>query len=228
MRRWQVVGGAMLAAAAALLFAIALDPAWVRDLRGAGAGGAATPELRELVAAVGVNRATEPRLSGGFAWGPPPSVMRSGNAGRSLPPDVRIAIARIEKAAAEDPAPANLHALGAAYLVAGDLDAAVDTLRKAADVRPGEARIFSDLAAAYLTRASRRPADGDVASAIAAAERAVTLDAALPEAWFNLALARANAGENARAQEAWNRAAALEPPSSGWHDEAVRRVASQP
>lgn len=226
-RRLQLAGGGLLALAATALFVIALDPAWLRALRGGAAG---SPELRELVSAVGGNRLVEPRLSGGFAWGPPPIVLRSGNAEGSLPPEVRIAIARIEKAADADPTAAHLHALGAAQLLDGELDAAIATLRRAADARPEQARAWNDLAAAYLTRAGRRPVEGDVFNAIAAAERATTADASLAEAWFNLALARDAAGQTPQAQEAWRRAAALEPPSSGWHDEAVRRTqtASQP
>jgi tetratricopeptide (TPR) repeat protein len=224
-RRLQLAGGALLALAAAALFVIALDPSWLRDLR---RGGGASPELRELVAAVGGNRLVEPRLSGGFAWGPPPPVLRSGNAERPLTPDVQIAIARVEKAAGADPAPANLHALGAAQLLGGDVDAAIASLRRAADARPEQARIWNDLAAAYLTRAGRRPVEGDVANAIVAAERATDVEATLAEAWFNLALARDAAGQTAQAQEAWRRAAALEPATSGWHDEAIRRMQPAP
>jgi tetratricopeptide (TPR) repeat protein len=224
-RRLQVAGGGLLALAAAALFVIALDPAWLRDLRG---GGASSAELRALVSAVGGNRLLEPRLSGGFAWGPPPAVLRSGNVDRSLPPDVLIAIAQIEKAADADRTPAHLHALGAAQLLGGDLDAAIVTLRRAADARPEQARVWNDLAAAYLTRASRRPVEGDLTNAIAAAERATATDASLAEAWFNLALARDAAGQTAQAQDAWRHAAALEPASSGWHDEAIRRMQATP
>lgn len=223
-RRLQLAGGGLLALAAAALFVIAIDPVWLRDLR----GGGGSPELRALVSAVGGNRLVEPRLSGGFAWGPPPAVLRSGNASRSLPPDVLIAIATIEKEAAADPTPANLHALGAAQLLGGDLDAAIATLRRAADARPEQARVWNDLAAAYLTRAGRHPVEGDAANGIAAAERAIAADASLAEAWFNLALARDAAGQAAAAQEAWRHAASLEPASSGWRAEATRRAQPTP
>src|SRR5262245_32424727 len=113
--------------------------------------------LEELVASVGSSLPFEPRLSGGFSPAEPVRRRSAEPATTSLPPDARIAIARLEKAAAADASPTTLAAAGVGYLVSGDVDRAITTLEEAASVGKG-ATAWSDLSAAYLVKAHRVPA----------------------------------------------------------------------
>ncbi len=242
--RGTMLWGSILGMAAAVLLMLWLSPAWLRDLRDG--SGSTTQDLQALVTAVGKNRYVEPRLTGGFAWAPPPKVFRSANAdaGAALPLDVRVAVARIEQRVLTQPiawqTAQSLHVLGVAQMIGGHDDLAVYALDRAAEARPQDARVLSDIAAVHLVRATRgrgvapeamlkRPAprsdglQGDIRTALAAAERATAIDPTLPEAWFNLALAREAAGQRDRAQEAWRRAAALDQ-DPGWRTEATERA----
>ncbi|MGH9176165.1 MAG: zf-HC2 domain-containing protein, partial [Vicinamibacterales bacterium] len=90
------------------------------------------PELQALVAAVGTDRTIEPRLTGGFAYGPVRGAVRSGeSAPPVLSPDVRIAAAQIEKEATSRSAH-ELRLRGIVSLVTGDASGAVTALEEAA------------------------------------------------------------------------------------------------
>jgi Flp pilus assembly protein TadD len=133
-----------------------------------------------------------------------------------------------------------LHALGVAHVIEGREDEAVQTLERAVAANSKNARIWSDLAAAYLVNVARRGKDTspdtmsrvpptqnetphDAKVALLAAEHAITLDPSLPEAWFNLALAREAAGQRDRAAEAWRHAADLDR-DPAWRAEAASRA----
>ncbi|HUQ88611.1 MAG TPA: zf-HC2 domain-containing protein, partial [Vicinamibacterales bacterium] len=70
--------------------------------------------LTKLVTAVGTTRTFEPRLTGAFAYAPVRGPVRGSNFTTTLTPDVRIAIAEIEKEHAAEPVAAT------AALVAGE------------------------------------------------------------------------------------------------------------
>jgi tetratricopeptide (TPR) repeat protein len=174
--------GTGLAAAASLVVAVGTG---LRPWRPAD-----PPELRALVVAVGPERLIEARLTGGFAHGPLRGPVRSGDpSAPSVPPDVRIAAAQIEKIATAHPSASTLRMLGLADLVTGEIERAVPILEEAAGMAGAEARTFSDLAAAYLARAARTADRQDLMKALAAAERALGSDPRLAEAWFNRAVA---------------------------------------
>jgi CHAT domain-containing protein len=185
--------------------------------------------VAELARALGESRVVEPRLTGGFRYARFVRL-RAGDEGRSLdaqPAAVIAAVARIRERAEADPTPAALAALGVTYLVSGDAEAAVRALESAAAQAPSDARIQSDLAAAYLTRASRLDAPADLPRGLEAAEKATALPGAPAEAWFNRALAIEGLHLVEGARKAW--ADYLErDPSSAWADEARRRVAELP
>jgi tetratricopeptide (TPR) repeat protein len=184
--RWLTRAAALVAMAAALLFAVRVArPEWLLGPH------ADRPELRELIAAVAgqPTRPVEGRLTGGFKYAPPPSPTR-GPGDRDMPPDVRIAAARLEQAASGDqPAPGALADLGVALLTLGDVNKAIDALERAVAQRPLDARYQSDLAAAYLARARRQGSPADWQKALAASERALKANPDLIEAWFNRAVA---------------------------------------
>jgi len=96
-------------------------------------------------------------------------------------------------------------AFGVAYLALGSLDAAVDALEDAAQQLPDHASGQSDLAAAYAARAASDDRAEDWPRALAASDRAIALDATLPEPRFNRALALEGLYLSDEALDAWDR-----------------------
>jgi tetratricopeptide (TPR) repeat protein len=179
-----------------------------------------SPELQALVAAVGPDRTIEPRLTGGFMYGPVRGAVRAGEPSvATAPPDVRIAAARIEKEVGAHRTPDTLRSLGIAYLVTGDTTRAVPVLEEAADASSSDARILSDLSAAYLVRATHNNQPQDFARALSSAERAATFDPHVAEAWFNRALALEALSLRDQARDAWQKFLTVDS-TSGWADEA--------
>jgi tetratricopeptide (TPR) repeat protein len=199
--RWVTRAAALVAVAAALLLAVRVTrPEWLLGPR------ADRPELQELIAAVAgqPTRPVEGRLTGGFKYAPPPSPTR-GPGDRDMPPDVRIAAARLEQAASGDsPAPGALADLGVALLTLGDVNKAIDALERAVAQRPLDGRYQSDLAAAYLARAQRQGSQADWQKALEASERALKANPDLIEAWFNRAVAIEGAATSpGEVKQAW-------------------------
>ena len=203
---WKYAAG--LAAAAMLVFT-------VNVFRPFGASGDERL-LTQLVAAVGTERTFEPRLTGGFAYAPVRGPVRGAN-DISLSPDVRIAIAEIEKQYAAKPVAAT------AAIVSGDTNHAIEILEANAQLRPTDPKILSDLAAAYLTRAAAGGSPDDASRALAAANRALEIDRLMPEALFNRALALQMSGKTADARIAWQAYLTIDE-RSGWSDEARARL----
>ncbi len=207
---------AALATAAVLVAGVGLSLRW-----------AAPPtDLQTLVTAVGTDRTVEPRLTGGFAYGRLRGPVRSGTATTNVPPDVRIAAARIEKTANDLRTPQNLAALGLAYLVSDNPADAVAALESATRDAAENAAYWSDLSAAYVERARRERHLEDLAKALNAADRATRLAPALPEAWFNRALAiEGIGGLREEAKKAWDEYLKVDSRSE-WSAEARRHLAA--
>ena len=204
--------GGALATAASVMLAMQLD--WF-----GGRQSNHSAELRALVAAVGTDRTVEPRLIGGFVHAPLNATRAGGTAASGPSPDVRIAAAQIEKATGSSSSGEALHARGLAALVVGDVDRGVATLEEAVRTSPTDAQIHSDLAAAYIARASQRPERDDLQRGLAAANRALNLNRILVEALFNRALALERLSLNDDAREAWRAYLTIDD-QSGWADEA--------
>lgn len=197
-RAWTIAGGA-LATAALLAVAVLV----VRT--GFLTGGAKQPiELQELLAALAnePTRAVDGRLAGDFKYAPPPSALRGAQA-REVSPDVRIAAAKIEKAAGRNESAALQTALGVAYLAIGDLDKAIDVLEETSSRRSDDAGVQNDLSAAYFARGRAHNRPEDFPKALAAAERAIRSNPNLLEALFNRALALEALHLNDQARAAW-------------------------
>jgi len=203
---WQVAMSG-LAAAAMIVLAVNL---WSPR------GGGDQQALDQLVAAVGAARTFDARLTGGFAYAPVRGPVRGSN-DISLSPDVRIAIAEIEKQFATRPVAA------AAAIVAGDANRAISILDTASRNEPTNPRILSDLSAAYLVRAERTNSKDDASSALATANRALEIDRLMPEAMFNRALALEMSGLREDAKTAWQAFLTIDD-RSGWADDARARL----
>src|SRR5262249_43619255 len=136
---------------------------------------------------------------------------------------LRIAVARLEKQVAARRAPETLHGLGMAYLVLGDLNRAVSVLEDAAEQENPDARILSDLSAAYLARGSRNNSRDDLMKALTFANRALGVDAASIQARFNRAAVLERLGVAEQARDAWQEYVAVDP-RSPWSNEARGRL----
>lgn len=206
-------GAATLAAAAALVLALRID---LPDRNNQVA-------VQELVTAVGTDRVIEPRLSGGFAYGPRRTARGAEPVAFALSPDLRIAAARVEKETATQASALALHARGMACVLTANVDCAVTSLQQAASERPDDARILNDLAAAYLVRGDRTGDKNDLSRALATSNRALEIDRLLPEARFNRATALERLGMRVEAREAWQAYLTIDD-RSGWADEARARL----
>jgi tetratricopeptide (TPR) repeat protein len=151
--------------------------------------------------------------------------VRSGTPADRVGPDVRIAAARIEKRAEDRRTVRGLSNLAIAYLVTGDVERAVPALEDAAADVTTDARLLSDLSAAYLVRAARRNDTADLVLARTAAEGALRIDGRLPEALFNRALALERLSLIDEARQAWEDYLKVDA-SSGWASEAFSRLAN--
>lgn len=223
--RWRprtlvTFAGTGLAAAAALLLVVRVHPEWV-------GGAPRRAELVELAAAYehAPTRPAEGRLTG-FAYGPAPAVTR-GDARIDAPPDVRIAIARIEARAQQDRSLAALWQKGVAHLAMSEPADAVTTLESAATLDPDNAELQSDLAAAYIARGQNTRSTEDLNTALARADRALTLKPGLREALFNRALAL-DALRSSEAASAWQHVAEAEAGSPWAKEAATRRSFTSP
>jgi len=180
------------------------------------------PDLDELVRARGAYRPLEARLTGGFAYGAIPAP-RAGATVLDLSPDIRIAIARIEKNAATSNSEADWAALGSSYVVSGELDQALQVLEAAVATPLPDPAWLSDLSAVYLAVAQRSDRPELVAKALVAAERATRLNGRLREALFNKALALEAIHLTDQAEAAWTAYRDLDA-TSQWSHEALAHL----
>jgi tetratricopeptide (TPR) repeat protein len=211
-RAW-LYAGAGLAAAAAIALVVTSPQLFNRNQ---------ITDLHELVDAVGGNRRTEARLTGGFQWGAVPPIRRGDS--NALPVAIEAVATKLTQM--PDGGRAETVALkGVAALILGDSANAVTQLESAVARESGRARFWSDLAAAYLEAARTGGRSRGVDDALSAANRALQIDPALPEALFNRALALEQSGNFGAARTAWAEYLRVDP-TSDWAREAERRLAA--
>jgi CHAT domain-containing protein len=219
MPKWQVPATAALGASLAL---------------GIGCDSQPAPSRAELAAALGPCRPLEGRVVG-LAYAPYSDHPASSLARRDAIARVRR---RLEREAAQTgPGPSLARALlkitvrkweaAASLLSAAGAAAKRDLAADRRDRRPPgagiAAEIESDLAAVELAQAARDDDPRELASALAAATRAVRLQPELPEACFNLALAQERLFLVSHAATAWKRYLDLDH-ASPWAAEARRHL----
>jgi CHAT domain-containing protein len=136
----------------------------------------------------------------------------------------------LRDAAHDDAGPAARHALGRLYLAERQYDKAIDQFEVALKADPDNARLHSDLGAALLERGNNEPAgapDGqplaDFARSLEHLNRALALDATLPDALFNRALLYQSMKAPRQAADDWRRYLTLDP-NSLWAAEAQRNL----
>lgn len=99
---------------------------------------------------------------------------------------------------------------------------AIQILQGITEEAPADARVRSDLAAAYIVRAQRGERPEDLVQALGWADEAIRVDGSLPAARFNRALALEGLSLNEAAVKAWNEYLILDQ-ESGWAQEARQR-----
>lgn len=195
------------------------------------------PGIAELIDALAGRRPVEPRLTGGFAHAPCELIAEAGRllpraVCSPLPPPGTLEIAkissRLQRGASRVANGKELHAGGIAYLVVSSrgrktATVAVEALKAAAAQDPGNARILSDLAAAYFVRAHERDEPVDLVRALDVAAKAHNAAPDLPEARFNLALILERLHLRRLATSAWQEYREVDL-DSGWAVEARGRL----
>jgi hypothetical protein len=176
--------------------------------------------VETLTAVVGAERLIEPRLTGGFQFGP----VRTSVRGLEISSDDRLIAqaAALERRAAETGAPEALHASGMAQLLLGDVQGAIVTLAKLTRSAPDVARYQADLGAAHATLFLSGRAEAEATAATEALDRATTLDGSMAEPWFNKALVLEELGRRSDALQAWTHYLELER-DPAWRAEGERR-----
>lgn len=208
--------------------------AWVIGLVALGCdGGQQPPDVSALVRACAGQRTLAARLTGGFEHGPCEEAGDATRGGVGLPHcsrrfdestlfELSRLVQRLRSAAGPAADAATLQAAGVAELLVGAPDSAVRHLEQAVRRAPADARILSDLAAAYLTRAQALDDSRDLVRALGRSLDALRQDRGLREALFNKALALDALGLRA-AGAAWRDFGRSEH-SAEWRAEARARA----
>jgi CHAT domain-containing protein len=192
--------------------------------------------LDELVTTPGANRPVEGRLSGLPAFAPferkkvERDALRGGprrddenTDDGDLPAGLAAIAAAVVTEAAKAPSPASLRNVGFVRLFEKKPRRAVQSLEEALALAPDDARLKSDLAAAYVEDGLSREAPRQLARALTLADEAVAADGSLVEARFNLALALERLFLMTAARDAWRDYLTVDS-SSPWADEARKRI----
>jgi len=211
-----------LAAAAALVIVAAATFLIVRNSAGR------DPMQRLVSLASHTSRTVEPRLSGGFEWAPYRGPMRADV------PDAEAGRMQLTGAAGDAVAHADAdrgaeaqRVAGVALLLIERPNDAVTRLRAAAEKSPNDARTWSDLAAALDDAAIRMQHPSLHPEALAAADRALRIDANSAAALFNRALILEHLGLTSEARSAWERYLRVDA-SSPWANEAREHLRQLP
>lgn len=144
---------------------------------------------------------------------------------RKIAPDVR-ALSRLRQVTAslgEQSTADRLSTIGLALLLMERPEQAMPKLQEAARLAPWDAWRRSDLAADYLAIAELADKPVYRLQALAAADQALAVDAGLPEALFNRALALESLSLGTAAMTAWRRYLQVDP-SSAWAAQVRERL----
>jgi len=190
---------------------------------------------RRLAEAVGAHRVVQARLTGGYQYAPCRNAREPNDSlvigvlcveptpsqwpeGRALS---KLAVEL--KPSAGGPSGAHRHAVGAWNIIWRNADAALAELRAGAALDASNARVQSDLAAAFLLHAELRQDPLSVLDAYTANDSALKLDPRLVEALFNRAVILERLHLTELAASHWRAYIAVDG-ESPWGDEARTRL----
>lgn len=214
--RHSFVARHLLPMAAALIVGVGAVALW----RQTNVAGSYEESVKPLVDAVGERRFFEPRLTGGFKYGPTISFKRAAGSGPESETWGVLAVAGEITGRAATASIVAKASRAAAALFAGDVEGAVAGYSQLVRDEPGAAAWASNLAAALMVRASRRndgagPQNDDILKALEFAEKAHQLEPGLDEARFNRALALEMLSRTEESRRAFEEIAARGHPWSG-------------
>lgn len=207
--KWLMAGGALAAAAAALLV-IQPELAFMRR-------GLETDTLRALNEAVGDTRPTQGRLTL-MVYAARPDVTRSVRSNGGVNARLMSAAQGVIRSSRATP-----RERASAHLALGQFDDAIAVLTDAAGKDPRDVSLWSDLSAAYLQRWTVAGDRADLDNATRSVERALALDARAAAALFNAAVVAEATGAADAAREAWQSFLAADS-TSPWAAEAQARL----
>ncbi len=216
-RTFRAVIGGVLAAAAAWLLVVQVNPAWWRQLTGRDDD----PRFARLVAAVGNERYVEGRLAGGFHYGPLRSVTRGPGDLSNQNLALLAAAGELQKAAQAEPTAGNLHAWGVAQVLLGDWTGAVASLDAALTAGGEPPDVLTALSAALIARGDALDQAEDYARALSLVTRALDRAPDDTVALFNRGLALNRLHMAREAVTVWDRYLSLDA-DSPWSSEATR------
>jgi CHAT domain-containing protein len=182
--------------------------------------------LKAAVATVltsATERPLDTRLTGETTWRPVVSARRGPLPATSLSSDALRGLAEVQRALASSRTSTTLSAYARTQLVVGRPDDAVLALEEATVLDSSSPGLWSDLAAAYLARAHAPERASDLPRALDAIGRAVALNGAVSDYWFNKAIILERLNLRASAADAWRRFVELDA-TSLWAEEAGRRL----
>jgi CHAT domain-containing protein len=222
-RSWTIIG--LAAAAVIAIVALFTTPLREHILPQQKSG------LAALANAAPPQRNIEGRLSG-FPYQPLKPVTRGAEEDDTSPEHLKLlsVAAQVAADAKKNPTPDNLHAYGVSLLMLGKDEQAVAILERAVRNETGEAdlltairksddaRLLTDLAAAYVARGDRTTHAADYMIAVEASDRAWRL-AQTPDTAWNRAVAISKLHVGSDEVGAWRDYLALDP-SSPWSTEA--------
>jgi CHAT domain-containing protein len=210
-----------IAAAASILAIVGLA-----SLRGLLRRDPDSSALKQLAAAAPQDyRLVEPRLTG-FAWAPLRNFREDGGHSFSTADPAYLKLAGVAGEVirhGEDASRDAAHAAGVAKLLLRDPSDAVRRLEIASRQSPGDADVWSDLAAARLDRALQEKRPAALPLALDAADRALKLVPSLATARFNRALILESIGLREEAATAWRAYLEIDS-SSGWAENARQHL----
>lgn len=159
--------------------------------------------MRDLVEAVGQRRFFEPRLTGGFKYGPLVQQTRGAADPDGARLRLRAAAARARELAGRTRAREARHVAAVSALFTDDVDHAVRELEALVAESPTDLSTVSDLAAAYLVRGRRDDRRDDILRALTLASEVVARRPDLAEAAYNRAIALDWLAHHDEARAAW-------------------------
>lgn len=182
------------------------------------------PGHEDLVAVLRSIRPLEAQLSG-FSDHQPCTTGKLGNPSRCVSPkqDLLLSFGELGKELTDS------HALGVWHLVwagnghAASVKHALEALERAALKAPNDARVLTDLSAAYLVAADAESDPLALVQSLEAVDRALLAGPDLEAALFNRALILTRLSLQAEAASAWETFLATSPFSSPWTSEARER-----